>query len=820
MNFIAKAIHNASITKNMICVAFVPIVMTVVLSISLVIPRINQASNYGTLANSTELTTVLSSLLHEQQKERGATAVFLGAGGERFGRELQSQRLETDARFDALMVQLPQYLEQVRDRQDHARIVAKLEGIQKTLGEMADLRAQVDRLDIKTAEAIAYYTGLNGQFLSAIKDISQLSDNGEITSAIIAFANFLNAKERAGVERAVGAGAFSSGSFDMPTIVRFEQLINTQNVYYSMFLADASEAAAQAYAAVEVSGPAQEVQRMRDVVRETGVAGDLQGITGVAFFNAQTKKINLLKGVEDFIATNLLVLMNERRKEARTAAFVSIAASLAAVLLSLGMTLAISRLVSRNMIAVAHAATKMSGGDLEVAVPQATKSEIGQIAGALDYFRQSIVDGQTREAELREKEQTEEARKRALELEEQRAEREKNEAERRQLDEQRVKEQKITSEIATVVSACASGDFGQRLDMTGKEGVFADLCKGINQIAEVTEANIADVVASIGKLAQGNLGIRIDGERQGAFREMQNDFNTALTSLSQTMAQIMQSGVAVSSTSSELETSALGMAKRAETNAAALEETSAAVEQITASIHQVVANAKAAEDATQRVRESADKNRTISDDTEISISAMTEASAQINRVVKVIEDISFQINLLALNAGVEAARAGEAGRGFSVVASEVRALAHRSQEAVQEISAVIAQNNQSVEAGVEKVEQSRKALEGIISDVEVASAQISDIATAVEQQSMGIGEVNSALRSIDSMSQTNAAALEEMTASSVSLSEESKALGDALNHFHGVSEGEAAVENTKVVPLIGNPPATLPPIKRAITSGR
>ncbi|WP_262386667.1 hypothetical protein ROLI_042370 [Roseobacter fucihabitans] len=199
---------------------------------------------------------------------------------------------------------------------------------------------------------------------------------------------------------------------------------------------------------------------------------------------------------------------------------------------------------------------------------------------------------------------------------------------------------------------------------------------------------------------------------------------------------------------------------------------------------------------------------------------MTEASAQINHVVKVIKDIAFQINLLALNAGVEAAWAGEAGRGISVVASEVRALAQRSQEAVQEIRQVIDQNNQSVEAGVEQIGLSREALEGLIAEVEVASGQISDIATAAEQQSVEIDEVNTAIRSIDSTSQTNAATLEEMTASTVVLNEDAKTLAEALSQFYGVAQGEKAAAPSKTVLLDrGNRDSSAAQLKKAVSAG-
>ena len=115
----------------------------------------------------------------------------------------------------------------------------------------------------------------------------------------------------------------------------------------------------------------------------------------------------------------------------------------------------------------------------------------------------------------------------------------------------------------------------------------------------------------------------------------------------------------------------------------------------------------------------------------------------------------------------------------------------------------------SVEAGVEQVGLSRHALDTIIAEVEVASGQISDIAKAVEKQSLGIEDVNNAVRSIDSAAQTNAASLEEMTASSVALSDEAKALDAALGHFHGVAKSSQSNLDAKVISL-DRKPASLP----------
>ncbi|MCV3272310.1 methyl-accepting chemotaxis protein [Roseobacter sinensis] len=481
-------------------------------------------------------------------------------------------------------------------------------------------------------------------------------------------------------------------------------------------------------------------------------------------------------------------------------------------------------MISRELKGVTDNMAELAEGNLDVDIaPSDQTHEVAQMNNAMVVFLENArkaraLDLEVKENEKQERERAEAERAREAELA---AQKRADEEREREVERKRMATlQSFQKEMEGVLAEAAAGDFSNRMSLSFDDRGLVELAGVINTLLEATESNIGDIVRSIGELATGNLGIRIDGKREGAFERMQNDFNDALETLASTMARIMETGQGVSNTAADLEASSVAMAKRAEDSAAAIEETSAAVEEISASVRQVVENAKMANEATERVRQSADRSRQVSDETEASISEMTEASAEIHRVMKVIEDIAFQINLLALNAGVEAARAGEAGRGFSVVASEVRALARRSQDAVQEIGTVIDRNTQSVEAGVEKVGQSRKALEDIISEVEIASGQISDITTAVEQQALGVDEVNSAIQSIDKTAQTNAAALGEMTASCVSLNGESTALSDDLRQFRGVSLTSKATNEVKPrAPEDGATETARPPAKVAAAAG-
>jgi methyl-accepting chemotaxis protein len=163
--------------------------------------------------------------------------------------------------------------------------------------------------------------------------------------------------------------------------------------------------------------------------------------------------------------------------------------------------------------------------------------------------------------------------------------------------------------------------------------------------------------------------------------------------------------------------------------------------------------------------------------------AIEQSSQKISQIIGVIDEIAFQTNLLALNASVEAARAGDAGRGFTVVASEVRVLAQRTAEAAKEIKDLISASTAQVSQGVHLVAETGKALERIVRQVTEITTAVAEIAESAEAQATGVQEVNTAINQMDEVTQRNAAMAEEATAASRSLAEESDHLASLVDQF-------------------------------------
>jgi len=162
---------------------------------------------------------------------------------------------------------------------------------------------------------------------------------------------------------------------------------------------------------------------------------------------------------------------------------------------------------------------------------------------------------------------------------------------------------------------------------------------------------------------------------------------------------------------------------------------------------------------------------------------IAESSKRIGAIIGVIDGIAFQTNILALNAAVEAARAGEQGRGFAVVASEVRSLAQRSADAAKEIKVLVGESVERVEAGTRLVDDAGRSMDDIVGQVGRVSALIDEISVASSEQAGEIALVGNAVQTLDTVTQRNAALVEESAAAADSLRQQAQRLVEAAAVF-------------------------------------
>ncbi len=308
------------------------------------------------------------------------------------------------------------------------------------------------------------------------------------------------------------------------------------------------------------------------------------------------------------------------------------------------------------------------------------------------------------------------------------------------------------------------------------------------QRAQAAEAaNLQTVVENLGaglaRLAECNIRMTIDDPFDGKFEVLRNDFNTSIAAFQATLEEVLASTAQLSDSSAEMQEASANLAKRTEQQAVALEETSAALEQITATVRQSSTHMN---ETRNLVREARSCTSASSDVVRNAVGAMKrieETSSEIGKIIDVIDQIAFQTNLLALNAGVEAARAGDAGKGFAVVAQEVRELAQRSAAAAREIAQLISTSSTVVKDGVQLVGETGEALEKIDHFVTSIDEKVDALTSASNEQSIGISEVQSAVSSIDQMTQQNAAMVEESSAISVTLATNAAHLAELVQRF-------------------------------------
>ncbi|KAB0481971.1 methyl-accepting chemotaxis protein [Vibrio chagasii] len=604
-----------SFKQKIIALLILPILGFLWLSASTISKSVETTSEMSSLNQLTRLSVVYSELVHELQKERGMTAGFIGSKGTKFVSELQSQRTSADNR----RAQRTEYWQSAAI--DLPQITRLNNEISQSLNQITSIRNRVDSQSIPLSEALGYYTKLNAKLLSVSALIAELSSDATITTETIAYYNFLQGKERAGIERAVLNNTFSKNEFGPGMLVKFISLVTEQNTYFSNFEVLSNPDNVRFFEQQLNDRSVAEVEKLRSLAESKMSGFD---VDPVYWFAQATGRIVQLKKTENQLADSLIALTEKKMSEAQSAMMMSIGLFALVTLFATFVSVkTISDLTMRVKDLTVMLSKVRNDNDLTVRAKFVGNSELGQISSALNETLEkfsNVIDNLSQSSLT------------------------------------------LASAAEETSQTCHynSNTLVQQQDQIGLVATATEeLSATVNEVAAKTQQT-----ASSAKL--------VDEQSQEGLSTVQDSYHS--------------------------------------------------IEKLASEINDL-----------------AEK-----------VTHLHESSNNINSVIDVIKSVAEQTNLLALNAAIEAARAGEQGRGFAVVADEVRTLAQRTQQSTAEIEGFISSLQSDVQTAFNVIDNSQKmsskavedskevehTLQGISASVSEIFSMTEQIATATEEQAV------------------------------------------------------------------------------------
>jgi len=337
-------------------------------------------------------------------------------------------------------------------------------------------------------------------------------------------------------------------------------------------------------------------------------------------------------------------------------------------------------------------------------------------------------------------------------------------------------------EVSGVLNSMSNGNFTMRVD-GDYMGSFKMVKISLNQMADSISSYIDEISKILNLISEGDLSFEVEREYAGDFHEIKISLNQIVENLNDTMGNIHASSLQTASGASQMADSANLIANGAGEQSTAVENLSGLMDLLNEKNKRNTDNTVIAMNASTQALGNSDEGTKKMEELLISMEQIKEASDNISSIIKVIEDVSFQTNLLSLNASVEAARAGEHGKGFAVVAEEVRTLADRSQRAAKDTASLINNAVEKANMGMGIAASTSKTLAKIVSDVGEVSGIIDEISESTQEQSKSLEEATFQLKKILEITTNNVAVSEESAASAEELSSQSNMLSNMVSQF-------------------------------------